>query len=224
MKYAFILITFASLSASAAGGCSQRSGDGNRPFVSLHPASANVTLDSTLSKATFAAGCFWCEEAVFESVRGVKEAVSGYAGGQTQKPTYEEVGEGTTGHAEAVEIYYDAAKVTFQELLKAYFASLDPTQVNGQGPDHGTQYRSIIFYRNADEQKAAEAYILMLNQSGKYNKPIAVEVKPFSVFWKAEDYHQDYVVHHPENPYVQHESLPRLARTQKQIPELLKKE
>ena len=132
------------------------------------------------------------------------------------------LGEGTIGHAEAVEVYYDATKITYQDLLKVYFASLDPTQVNGQGPDHGTQYRSIIFYRNADEQKLAEAYIQMLNQSGKYNRPIAVEVKPYTVFWQAEDYHQNYVIHHPENPYVQHESLPRLARTQKQIPELLK--
>jgi len=174
------------------------------------------------SKATFAAGCFWCEEAVFESVKGVKEVISGYAGGQKKKPTYEEVGTGSTGHAESIEVYYDSTVVSFPTLLRVYFASLDPTQVNGQGPDHGNQYRSIIFYRNPKEKELADNYIATLTKSGKYKKPIVVQVVAYDVFWPAEGYHQDYVPNNPGNPYVQGESIPRLRRTQEQIKDLVK--
>jgi peptide methionine sulfoxide reductase msrA/msrB len=181
------------------------------------------SLNTQLSKAHFAAGCFWCVEAVFESIKGVKEAISGYAGGNTANPTYEEVGHGNTGHAEAVEVIYDSTQVSFADLVKVYFACQDPTQVNGQGPDHGAAYRSIAFYGNAAEQKIITDYIAGLTQSGKFDKPIAAEVKKLDKFWPAEDYHQNYVVQHPENPYVQNESLPRLARSLKQVPELVKK-
>ncbi|MEO6719875.1 MAG: bifunctional methionine sulfoxide reductase B/A protein [Ferruginibacter sp.] len=179
---------------------------------------ANVKL----SKATFAAGCFWCEEAVFESVKGVKEAISGYAGGEKENPTYEEVGSGTTGHAESVEVYYDSTQVSYPSLLKVYFASEDPTQVNGQGPDHGTPYRSLIFYRDSTEKRLAENYIDQLNKSGKYKDPIAVQVVPYTKFWQAEDYHQNYVAINPGERYVQMESIPRLRRAQKEFPELVK--
>ncbi|MDQ3049444.1 MAG: bifunctional methionine sulfoxide reductase B/A protein [Bacteroidota bacterium] len=179
---------------------------------------------SAYSKATFAAGCFWCEEGVFESVKGVTEVISGYSGGTTKNPSYEEIGTGTTGHAESVEIYYDSTKVSYQTLLKVFFASQDPTQVNGQGPDEGTQYRSIAFYRNLFEKQLIENYINELNNSGKYKKPIATQVIPYKEFWKAEDYHQNYVQHHPTESYVQHESIPRIKRTQKQFPELFKPE
>ena len=179
---------------------------------------------SKYNEATFAGGCFWCEEAVFESVKGVAEAVSGYAGGTTKNPTYEEVESGTTGHAETVNVYYDPSVVDYQTLLKVYFASEEPTQVNGQGPDKGTQYRSIIFYRNDTEKKLAEQYIDQLNKSGKYSEPIAAQVVPFTVFWKAEDYHQNYIQHHPDDPYVQHESIPRIKKFQLQFPELIKPE
>ncbi|MBA2421866.1 MAG: peptide-methionine (S)-S-oxide reductase MsrA [Chitinophagales bacterium] len=183
------------------------------------------TVDlSQYSEATFAGGCFWCVEGVFESVKGVAEAVSGYAGGQSKNPTYEEVGNGNTGHAEAVKIYYDSSIIDYPTLLKIYFASEDPTQVNGQGPDHGTAYRSIVFYRNSQEKKIATDYIQLLNQSGKYSAPIAAELLPFTEFWKAEGYHQNYIQHNPNNPYVQHESIPRIKRFQKQFPELLIKE
>jgi peptide methionine sulfoxide reductase msrA/msrB len=175
------------------------------------------------ARAYFAAGCFWCVEGVFESIKGVREAISGYAGGNTANPTYEEVGHGNTGHAEAVEVIYDSTVVSFADLVKVYFACQDPTQVNGQGPDHGAAYRSIAFYQNAAEQKIIRDYIAMLTQSGKYSKPIASEVTPFVKFWPAEDYHQNYIQNHPENPYVQNESLPRLARTLKQVPELVTK-
>lgn len=177
---------------------------------------------SNLSQATFAAGCFWCVEAVFESVKGVKEAVSGYSGGTEPNPTYEEVGSGATGHAESVTVYYDSSVIDYPTLLKVYFASEDPTQVNGQGPDHGRQYRSIIFYRNAQEKKLAEDYIAKLNASGKYKKPIAAEVVPFVKFWEAEDYHQNYIAHNPNVAYVRMESIPRIKRFQAQYPELVK--
>lgn len=189
--------------------------------VATQPVPANL---SGYSKATFAAGCFWCEEAVFESVKGVAEVISGYAGGDEKNPTYEQVGSGSTGHAESVEVYYDSTVVDYNTLLKVYFASEDPTQVNGQGPDIGTQYRSIIFYRNPSEKRLAEQFIATLTSSGKYSKPIAVQVVPNKIFWPAENYHQDYVRHNPGNPYVQHESIPRLRRTQQQVPDLIKPE
>lgn len=175
---------------------------------------------SNFSQATFASGCFWCVEAVFESVKGVEEAVSGYAGGTTEKPTYEEVGSHKTGHAEAVTVYYDPAVVSYETLLKVYFGSQDPTQVDGQGPDEGTPYRSIIFYRNEQEKQQALAYKSELQK--KYSKPIAAAVIPFQKFWIAEEYHQNYIQHNPSVPYVQMESLPRIKKFQKQFPELIK--
>jgi peptide-methionine (S)-S-oxide reductase len=172
--------------------------------------------------AVFAAGCFWCEEAVFESINGVAEVISGYAGGTTKNPTYEDSNTGLTGHAESVEVYYDSTVIDYKTLLRVYFASGDLTQVNGQGPDLGSQYRSIIFYKNPVEKAMVEEYIASLDASKKFKRPIAVEVKVFTKFWVAEDYHQDYVQHHPENPYVQHESIPRLMRAQAQLSDLLK--
>jgi peptide-methionine (S)-S-oxide reductase len=189
---------------------------------SVSSGAATTPKAEKLSKATFAAGCFWCLEAVFDNIKGVKDVVSGYAGGKTKNPTYEEVGSGTTGHAEAVQVWYDSTQVSFPSLLKVFFASQDPTQVNGQGPDIGSAYRTIAFYRTADEKKQIEAYIQQLASSGKYSKPIAAEVMPFKAFWYAEKYHQDYVRQHPEVSYVQHESIPRLRRTLKQVPELVK--
>ncbi len=177
----------------------------------------------TLDTAYFASGCFWCVEAIYESLRGVKDAVSGYSGGQTKNPTYEEVGTNQTGHAEAVQVLYDPKIISYNTLLKVYFASGDPTQVNGQGPDRGSSYRSIIFYRNTVEQNEATAYKEELDKSGKYSRPIAVSVEPYTVFYKAEEYHQNYEKLHPENPYVQNVSIPRLHNMEKQFPELLKK-
>jgi peptide-methionine (S)-S-oxide reductase len=175
------------------------------------------------SEATFAAGCFWHEETLFESIKGVGEVVSGYAGGTTKNPTYEDLETGTTGHAETVNLKYDSTKITYLQLLKVFFDSQeDPTQVNGQGPDEGTQYRSIIFYRNATEKKEAESYIAGLNKSGKYKRPIAAQVVPYTVFYKAEAYHQHYIDHHPENGYVQHVSIPDIKRYQAAHPDMVK--
>ena len=177
---------------------------------------------SKYSKAYFASGCFWCVEAVYESVKGVKEAVSGYSGGTEANPTYEQVGSGSTGHAESVEVFYDSTEVSYQTLLKVYFGSQNPTQVRGQGPDNGKQYRSIIFYANSTEKKEAEDYINQLNASHIYKSAIAAQVVPFVKFWEAEGYHQNYVVNHPDENYVQFESIPRIKKFQQKYPGLIK--
>ncbi len=179
---------------------------------------------SKYSQATFAAGCFWHEEALFESVKGVQEAISGYAGGNTKNPSYEELENGTTGHAETVNVYYDSSVITYPTLLKIYFAAQDPTSVNGQAPDFGTQYRSILFYRNNTEKLLAENYIKQLTASGKYKKPIAVQVVPFTKLWQAEDYHQDFIQHNPDQGYVQAVSIPEIKKFQKEYPQLIKKD
>ncbi|MGI8638315.1 MAG: peptide-methionine (S)-S-oxide reductase MsrA, partial [Segetibacter sp.] len=182
---------------------------------------AKVEKDlSKYSQATFASGCFWCVESVFESVKGVEDAVSGYAGGKEANPTYEMVGAHQTGHAESVQVYYDPAVVSYATLLKVYFGSQDPTQVNGQGPDHGTPYRSLIFYRTPEEKMQAEKYKNEMQKN--FSKPIAAQIVPFEKFWPAEDYHQDYIVHNPDVPYVRMESIPRIKRFQKQFPELIR--
>jgi peptide-methionine (S)-S-oxide reductase len=175
-----------------------------------------------LSKAYFASGCFWCVEAVFESVKGVKEAVSGYAGGTEVNPTYEQVGAGRTGHAEAVEVYYDPQVVSYETLLKVFFGSQDPTTANRQGPDVGSQYRSVVFYQNESEKKLTEDYIRKLDASGQFKSKIVTQVVPFKAFYPAEDYHQNYERMHPENRYVQAVSIPRLRQFQAKFPELLK--
>lgn len=178
---------------------------------------------SGFSVAYFASGCFWCVEAVYESVEGVEEAISGYAGGNTVDPTYEEVGTQKTGHAETVAVYYDAEVVDFETLLTVYYASQDPTQVNGQGPDRGSAYRSIIFYQNEEERVQAQAKKDALDASAAYDAPIATEILAFEAFYEAEDYHQNYERLNPNHPYVRAVSVPRLKRFQAKHPELLKK-
>jgi peptide-methionine (S)-S-oxide reductase len=172
--------------------------------------------------AYFASGCFWCVEAIFQSVEGVSEAVSGYSGGDEPNPTYQEVSSGRTSHAEAVAVYYDPNKVSFKTLLKVFFGSHDPTTLNRQGPDRGRQYRSIAFYQNEDEKRIIEDYIEELEEAGAYDDPIVTEVSKFEKFYEAEEYHQEYEKLHPENPYVQSVSIPRLKRFQAKFPELLK--
>jgi peptide-methionine (S)-S-oxide reductase len=174
--------------------------------------------------AYFASGCFWCVEAIFESVEGVKEVVSGYSGGKEENPTYQQVGRGLTSHAEAVEVYYDPKVVSFKTLVKVFFGSHDPTTKNRQGPDRGAEYRSIAFYKSPQEAQIIKDYIKELEQKGVYNKKIVTQVIPFEKFWKAEDYHQDYEKKHPNNPYIKNVSIPRLKKFQKKFPELLKKE
>ncbi len=175
-----------------------------------------------LSTAYFASGCFWCVEAVFESVRGVKEVVSGYAGGIKKNPSYEEVAMGLTKHAETVKVYYDPELITFLELVQVFFGSHDPTTLNQQGPDKGAQYRSIAFYQTRPEKEIIEAYIKGLKDQKVFDRPIVTEVKKLKTFYEAEDYHQDFERNNPNNRYVQQVSIPRLHRFQERFPELLK--
>ncbi|QAA80281.1 peptide-methionine (S)-S-oxide reductase [Aequorivita sp. H23M31] len=172
-----------------------------------------------LKKAYFASGCFWCVEAIYESVKGVKEAVSGYSGGKTPNPSYENHAD----HAEVVEVIYDPNVVSFGQLVDVYFGSQNITQVNGQGPDRGTSYRSIIFYQNDTEKKIIDEKIAELNKQLNGDK-VAAQVLPFQKFWKAEDYHQDYEKNNPGNPYIQNVSVPRINKFREKFPELLKTE
>jgi peptide-methionine (S)-S-oxide reductase len=172
--------------------------------------------------AYFASGCFWCVEAVFESIIGVDEAISGYAGGHTTNPTYQTIGTGKTGHAETVAVYYNPTKVSFKTLVAVFFGSHDPTTQNGQHPDYGTQYRSIAFYSTDNEKKIIEAAIIQLNQE-IYSGKIVTEITKHTKFFKAEDYHQDYEKRNPNQGYVKAVSIPRLNKFKNKFPELLKK-
>lgn len=158
--------------------------------------------------ATFAEGCFWHSELVFESLKGVRDAVSGYAGGTDTNPNYEAVCSGATGHAEAVQVFYDPQQISYADLVDAFFASHDPTTLNRQGNDEGTQYRSVAFYQNAEEKKILEAALEKIKLEKKYAAPIVTEINPLEKFYRAEDYHQDYIRHNPDNPYVEQVSLP----------------
>ncbi|NCT10459.1 MAG: peptide-methionine (S)-S-oxide reductase MsrA [Flavobacteriia bacterium] len=173
--------------------------------------------------AYFASGCFWCVEAIFESVNGVEEAVSGYAGGHTANPTYESTGTGNTGHAETVAVYYNPKIVSFETLLKVYYGSHNPTTKNGQHPDYGSQYRSIVFYSNNDEKATIDAMIFRLNKE-VYDGKVATEVQKFTKFFKAEEYHQNFEKRNPNQPYVMSVSVPRLNRFKNKFPEFLIKE
>jgi len=181
-----------------------------------------VPLKDGKARAYFASGCFWCVEAIYESVKGVEESISGYAGGFTENPTYEASNTGKTGHAEAVEIIYDPEVITFSELVDVYFGSQNPMQVNGQGPDNGSQYRSIIFYQNDEQKKIIEDKKAALAK--ELNVTIAAEVYPFQKFWVAEDYHQNYERLHPNQGYIRNVSIPRLNKFKAKFPELLKKD
>lgn len=175
-----------------------------------------------LQKATFGTGCFWCTEAMFEALDGVTAAVSGYEGGTKANPTYKEVCTGTTGHAECVEVTYDPKKVNYERLLEAFFRSHDPTSLNRQGADVGTQYRSVIFYNNEEQKEAAERIKKELNASGAYDKPIVTEISPASTFYVAEDYHQDYYAQNPDQAYCSFVIAPKLDKFKKVFKESLK--
>jgi peptide-methionine (S)-S-oxide reductase len=170
---------------------------------------AKLTPPKDKALAVFAEGCFWCSEHIFEAVPGVEGAISGYSGGELANPSYEQVGGELTGHAESVMVIYDPKKVTYAELVKVFFASHDPTTPNQQGPDRGPSYRSVAFYQNDTEKAAIETEIANLTSTKRYRKPIITEVKKLDKFWIAENYHQNYINLHPENPYVQNVSIPR---------------
>jgi peptide-methionine (S)-S-oxide reductase len=172
--------------------------------------------------ATFGAGCFWCTEAVYSQLKGVLSVTSGYSGGSTRNPSYREVCTGTTGHAEVTQIVYDPAQISFTELLEVFWTMHDPTTLNRQGADVGTQYRSVIFYHNEDQHKLAEEYKNKLNSEMAFDKPVVTEIKPFKVFYKAEDYHQDYFENNSNQPYCQYVILPKVEKVRKIFKERLK--
>lgn len=172
--------------------------------------------------AAFASGCFWCTEHIFEAVAGVDSAVSGYAGGNVPDPTYELVNTETTGHAETVLVYYDPEVITYEELTKVFFLSHDPTTPNRQGPDVGSSYRSILFYRTPEEKAVAQRAIEEFQPS--FAHPIVTEVSPLTAFYRAEEYHQDYIQHNPRTPYVQRVSIPRFEKFRRLYPGKLKDE
>lgn len=174
--------------------------------------------ENGLKKAYFASGCFWCLEAVYESVIGVDEAISGYSGGKAENPTYANHAD----HAEALEVIYDPEVISFSQLVDVYFGSQDVTQVNGQGPDRGQSYRSIIFYQNDSEKKIIDEKVAALNKELDGDK-VAAQVMPFQKFWQAEEYHQNYEKNNPDNPYIQNVSIPRINKFKAKFPELLKK-
>jgi len=172
--------------------------------------------------AIIAGGCFWCTEAVFKEMKGVKSVVPGYTGGKRPNPTYEQVSTGATGHAEAVKIEFDPKQVSYEELLQVFFATHDPTTLNRQGNDIGTQYRSAIFYTNDKQKEIAKAYIKFLNNSDVFDQYIVTEVVPATIFYEAEDYHKNYLTKNPDNPYCQYVVLPKVEKFRKHFKKLLK--
>jgi peptide-methionine (S)-S-oxide reductase len=171
--------------------------------------------------AVFAGGCFWGVDAVFKHVKGVTSATSGYSGGASKTAHYELVGTGATGHAESVQVIYDPSQITYGQLLRVFFSvAHDPTELNRQGPDLGTQYRSAIFYADPDQLRVAKAYVAQLQTAKSFSRPIVTELAPLNAFYAAEDYHQDYLAQHPENMYIVINDLPKLAQLRKQFPDL----
>ena len=183
---------------------------------------AATTQTGTLETAVFAGGCFWCTEAAFAQLAGVADVESGYAGGTADTANYEDVCTGRTGHAEAIRIQFDPAKISFAQLLDVFFDAHDPTQLNGQGNDLGTQYRSAIFFANAAQQRAAQEKIATLNASGKFRRPIVTTLEPLVEFYPAEEYHQDYADKNPNQPYVRYHSLPKACTIREKHPDLIR--
>jgi peptide-methionine (S)-S-oxide reductase len=189
-----------------------------------NPATDENRSDKKSETAVFAGGCFWGVEAVFDAVKGVSKAVSGYAGGSKANAHYEVVSTGTTGHAESVQVTYDPSQISFGQLLKVYFSvAHDPTELNRQGPDEGTQYRSEIFYASEEQKRIAEAYIQQLNAAKVFRSPIVTKVAPLQAFYPAEDYHQHFVARNPHQPYVAQNDVPKLGKLREELPELVKR-
>lgn len=211
----FFLSTFLAVFLFASCAQTQGSSSDKKDEGLKIPAGITQKPSGKEAVATFAEGCFWHTEIVFQSLQGVRDAVSGYAGGDNDNPDYENVGH----HAESVNVYYDPSKISFETLVKAFFASHDPTQVNRQGNDVGTQYRSIAFYRSDEERKIIETEIKRLTDSKKYSARIVTEVKPFTRFYTAEYYHQEYILHHSNNPYVRNVSIPDYERFRREFKE-----
>jgi peptide-methionine (S)-S-oxide reductase len=199
---------------------------GASPALAEPAAAPIVDATPTLAgedTAVFAGGCFWGVEAVFDHVKGVKRAISGYAGGDVAGPSYEQVSTGDTGHAESVEVIYDPSQVSYGKLLQIFFSvAHDPTQLNRQGPDHGTQYRSAIFFRNAQQQQIADGYIKQLTTAKTFSRAIVTQVAKLKAFYPAEEYHQHYLERNPTQPYIVINDLPKVAALKKQFADVYK--
>jgi peptide-methionine (S)-S-oxide reductase len=209
---AALLIAFA-----ACAGCAAAA---NNPIPAP---TTNTTLAQTSGKQTavFAGGCFWGTQSVFERVKGVLSTTAGYSGGSASTATYDQVSQETTGHAESVKVVFDPSKISYGQLLQIFFSVVhDPTQLNRQGPDVGTSYRSVIFYTNDEQEKVSKEYIAQLNAAKVFGKPIVTQVVPLKGFYDAEAYHQDYALHNPNNPYIMVCDRPKVDALKKEFPEL----
>ncbi|MSR58511.1 MAG: bifunctional methionine sulfoxide reductase B/A protein [Planctomycetaceae bacterium] len=204
---------------SAEGG----SDKGHEHAKQAQSASAGAAVIGSVAAAVFAGGCFWCTEAAFEQLEGVSDVESGYAGGTKQTANYERVGRGDTGHAEVIRITYDPKTITFDRLLDVFFDAHDPTQLNRQGNDVGTQYRSAIFYSSPDQQRSAQEKIGQLTAAKAFPRPIVTTLEPLEAYYPAEAYHQDYARQNPDQPYVRHHSLPKACQIRERYPELIRK-
>jgi peptide-methionine (S)-S-oxide reductase len=190
-------------------------------FLALLAALHAAPVTANEQTAVFAGGCFWGVEAVFEHVKGVIRVTSGYAGGTAASPSYEAVSSGDTGHAESVEVVFDPTQITYGKLMQIFFSvAHDPTQLNRQGPDEGTQYRSAIFYKNEDQKREAESYVAQLTTAKTFPRPIVTEIAQLRSFYPAEDYHQDFMEKHPLNPYIVINDRPKVVQLKRQFPEL----
>jgi peptide-methionine (S)-S-oxide reductase len=212
---------FAMMLTVLAGTLACEAGSGASAAVPAPAVDQPKAATAAKQTAVVAGGCFWGIQAVFQHVKGVLNATSGYAGGSVKNPDYETVSGGRTGHAESVQIVYDPSVVSYGELLRVFFSvALDPTEVNRQGPDEGTQYRSIIFYGNDEQKKIAEAYIAQLDQAKVFHRKIATQVTPLQAFYPAESYHQNYATVHPNDPYIVYNDAPKVANLRKEFPDL----
>jgi peptide-methionine (S)-S-oxide reductase len=214
---------FAMMLTVLAGTLACQAGSGGNASVPAPAVDQQKSATTAKQTATVAGGCFWGIQAVFQHVKGVLSVTSGYAGGTVKNPDYETVSSGRTGHAESVQIVYDPSQVTYGELLRVFFSvAHDPTELNRQGPDEGTQYRSVIFYGNDEQKKIAEAYIAQLDQAKVYKRKIVTQVVPLQAFYPAEGYHQNYAALHPNQPYIVYNDAPKVANLRKEFPEMYK--
>lgn len=220
MQKTFLLIVSALISLTS---CANKK---TNTTIMNEPTNTPIVLDnlSNTDTVTFGTGCFWCTEAVFQEVEGVISVVSGYSGGTVTNPTYEQIGTGATGHAECLNIVFDTTKVTYDELLEIFWQTHDPTTLNRQGNDIGPQYRSVIFYRNEKQKEVAEKYKIALDKSGAFGNPIVTTLEPMKVFYKAENYHQNYYNQNGNQPYCQYVIRPKVEKFRKVFKDKLKKD
>lgn len=217
MNLKLITLSASMLIMGVISSCGQKNKQATQQQSMVTPANSRTEM------ATFGSGCFWCTEAIFQQVKGILKVESGYSGGKVKNPTYKEVCSGLTGHAEVVQLTFDPGKITYDELLEIFWKTHDPTTLNKQGADEGTQYRSVIFYHDENQQKLAELYKEKLDKSGAFSKPIVTEISPYGTFYKAEDYHQNYYNLNGNAPYCSYVIQPKLDKFKKAFGEKIKK-